>query len=443
MMRARASARLGSAVALVFLAAACTKPAAVASPPDMNHVAEEYVKLVLAVGQHDPDFVDAYYGDDAWRPAGAPVPVDALVTRAQTLWADLQKVKLPPNADELTRLRRAYLSRQIAAVESRLAMLSGEQYSFDEEAKLLYDVHPPHKTEVEFAQTLAPLEHMLSGTGSLVDRYAAFRSQYVVPRDKLDAVFTAAIQACRSRTLAHVPLPAGERFTVEYVTGKAWSAYNWYKGHYTSVIQVNTDLPITIDRVIDLACHEGYPGHHVYNVLLEKTLVRDRGWQEYTVYPLFSPQSLIAEGTANFGIDVAFPGDARTTFERETLYPLAGLDPATAGRYADVQHVVDQLSYAGNEAARKYLNGEITREAAATYLETWAMMPADRALQRTQFFDQYRSYVINYNLGKDLVRSYIERHGGTVDAPDVRWREFAKLLASPRLPSGLEDRPSK
>ena len=49
--------------------------------------------------------------------------------------------------------------------------------------------------------------------------------------------------------------------------------------------------------------------------------MRDRGWVEFTVYPLFSPQSLIAEGTANFGIEVAFPGAERTAFERETLYP--------------------------------------------------------------------------------------------------------------------------
>ena len=71
------------------------------------------------------------------------------------------------------------------------------------------------------------------------------------------------------------------------------------------------DLPVYIDRAVDLACHEGYPGHHVYNVLLDKHLVRDRGWVEFSVYPLFSPQSLIAEGTANFGIDVAFPGRER------------------------------------------------------------------------------------------------------------------------------------
>ena len=54
-----------------------------------------------------------------------------------------------------------------------------------------------------------------------------------------------------------------------------------------------------------------------------------------------------------------------------------------------------------------------------------------------RFFDQYRSYVINYNLGKDLVRAYIERRGGTADNPARRWAEFGELLSSPRLPSGL------
>src|SRR4029434_9662895 len=92
-----------------------------------------------------------------------------------------------------------------------------------------------------------------------------------------------------------------------------------------SRLQVTTDVPIYIDRAIDLACHEGYPGHHVYNVLLEKQLVRDRGWIEYSVYPLFSPQSLIAEGTANYGIEVAFPREDRMEFERRDIYPSASL----------------------------------------------------------------------------------------------------------------------
>jgi hypothetical protein len=261
-----------------------------------------------------------------------------------------------------------------------------------------------------------------------------------VPPERLSEVFDAAIAECRSRTLDHVALPAGESFTVEFVTDKSWSGYNWYQGGFRSLIQVNTDLPIYIDRAIDLACHEGYPGHHVYNALLEQHLVRERGWREFTVYALFSPQSLIAEGTANYGIEVAFSDDDRLAFERDVLFPLAGLDAARADEYYEVLTLVDRLAYAGNEAARRYLDGEIDRAAAAAWLSRYAMTPPLRAEQRTRFIDQYRSYVINYNLGKDLVKQYIESRGGTSDRPDVRWREFAALLSSPRLPSGLATR---
>jgi hypothetical protein len=200
---------------------------------------------------------------------------------------------------------------------------------------------------------------------------------------------------------------------------------------------MNTDLPIYIDRAVDLACHEGYPGHHVYNALLEKHLVRDRGWVEFSVYPLFSPQSLIAEGTANYGIEVAFPGAERIAFEKSTLFPAAGLDPSRADQYYQVQKMVDELAYAGNEAARRYLDGKIDAAAAAAWLERYALMPKDRAAQRVRFFDQYRSYVINYNLGKDLVRKYVESRPGVAGSAERRWQEFGKLLSSPRLPSTL------
>jgi hypothetical protein len=258
-----------------------------------------------------------------------------------------------------------------------------------------------------------------------------------VPADALDRVFSRAIDHARAVTRRHVPLPAGERFTVEYVTDRSWSGYNWFKGQATSLIQVNTDLPVYVDRAVDLACHEGYPGHHVYNALIERDLVGERGWIEFSVYALFSPQSLIAEGTANFGIEVALPGAARTAFERDELYPLAGLDPARAEEYAAVRAILDRLAYAGNEAARRYLDGTITHDEAVDWLERYALMPHARAEQRVRFFAQYRSYVINYNLGQDMVRAYIERRGGTADAPERRWAEFSALLSTPLAPSEL------
>jgi hypothetical protein len=401
----------------------------------MNTIAQSYVKLVLAVGQHDADYVDAYYGPPEWRKEAeaARTPLNSLLDRARQLSA--QAAGVPPPTDDLERLRHSFLRRQLEAVAARLRMLQGERLSFDEESRALYDAVAPTQPESAFQEVLNQLDARFPGSGQLVERYEAFRRAFIVPKDKLDHVFTTAIAACRERTARHVELPPGERFTVEYVTNKSWSGYNWYQGDLRSLIQVNTDLPIYIDRAIDLACHEGYPGHHVYNALLEKHLVKDRGWIEFTVYPLFSPQSLIAEGTANYGIEVAFPGEERVAYEQEVLFPAAGLDASRADEYYAVQKLVSRLEYAGNEAARRYLDGAIDAKGAADFLEKYALMPRPRAEQRVRFFDQYRSYVINYNLGKDMVRDFVERQ--SAGDPQKRWAVFEALLSSPRLPSGL------
>jgi len=436
--------RIVAALALTFAVAGFAPAGQNARRPVLeddavvDRIAEDYVKLVLALGQHDGDYVDAFYGPSQWKLAAETTKVDltTIASKAAELTAALGREREP--AEEMSRLRLHYLQRQLSSLAARVRMLKGERLTFDEESRALYDAVAPTYPDSHFQEILDRLDKRFPGSGPLVERYDAFRRAFVIPRDKLDAVFQKAIQGCRERTLAQVALPPGERFTVEYVTGKSWSGYNWYQGGFRSLIQVNTDLPVYIDRAIDLACHEGYPGHHVYNALLEKHLVKDRGWIEFTVYPLFSPQSLIAEGTANFGIEVAFPGGDRIAYEKAELFPLAGLPAARAAEYYDVQGLVDQLAYAGNEAARRYLNKEIDAAKATAWLERYALMPHDRAAQRVRFFDQYRSYVINYNYGKDLVRRYIESRGGTAEHPEKRWAEFAALLSSPRLPSGLQ-----
>jgi hypothetical protein len=415
------------------------------TPPadPLKSLAERYVKLVLAVGQHDADYVDAFYGPAEWRKeveTGKP-GLPTIDQQAVALERELAKAPgSPPVAREaeLWKLRLEYLGRQLSSLRARVAMLQGKRFTFDEESRALYDAVVPTKTAAEFEAVVKQLEARLPGTGSVIERYDAFKQAFVIPPARVDRVFQEAVRSCRERTLQHVELPADERFTVEYVTNKPWSGYNWYQGQYRSVIQVNTDLPIYVDRAIDLACHEGYPGHHVYNALLEKHLVRDRGWVEFTVYPLFSPQSLIAEGTANYGIEVAFPTEERLAYERDVLFPLAGLDATTAKEYYEVLALVDKLSYAGNEAARQYLNGTTDRNGAVDWLEKYAMYPLARAEQRVRFIDQYRSYVINYNLGKDLVRDFVTKRAGRNATDAKRWQEFVGLLSSPRLPSGLK-----
>jgi hypothetical protein len=412
----------------------------------MNAVAERYAHLVLALGQHDPDYVDAFYGPALWKTQAEKEKksLDAIGAEAAELVATLAKTAdTGTSADEMPKLRREYLQKQISALAARVRMLKGEKLRFDDESRALYDAVAPTYSDSHFDQILAQLEKKIpstnrqSGSDPLWKRYDKWRKPFVIPKEKLDTVFQLAIKECRARTQAHVALPPNESFTVEYVTNKPWGGYNWYKGNFHSVIQVNTDLPIYIDRAVDLAAHEGYPGHHVYNSLLEKNLVRDRGWMEFSVYALFSPQSLIAEGTANFGRDVAFTPSERMKFEKEVLFPAAGIDASRADEYYAVQDLMKQLDYAANEAARRLINGAIDESAAVQWLQKYAVMEPARAQQRVKFIQRYRSYVINYNLGEDMVRRYIEKRSGA--DPGKRWSEFAKLLSSPRLPSGLTD----
>jgi hypothetical protein len=426
-----------------------------AATQDMNAVAERYVHLVLALGQHDPDYVDAFYGPAEWKTQAEKEKksLDAISTEAAELLEKLgvERTAAPlvetanagDSGDEMLELRREYLRKQISALAARVRMLKGEKLKFDDESRALYDAVAPTFQDSHFDQIIAQLEKKIPGTnrqsGSdpLWKRYEEWRKPFMIPKERLDPVFQAAIKECRARTAAHIALPPNESFAVEYVTNKPWGGYNWYKGNFHSVIQVNTDLPIFIDRAIDLAAHEGYPGHHVYNSLLEKNLVRDRGWVEFSVYPLFSPQSLVAEGTANFGREVAFPTRAeRMKFEKEVLFPAAGIDSKRADEYYAVQDLIKQLDYAVNEAARRLINGEIDERAAVQWLQKYAVMEPARAQQRVKFIRRYRSYVINYNLGEDMVRRYIEKRSGT--DPEKRWSEFDKLLSSPRLPSGLQ-----
>jgi hypothetical protein len=415
----------------------------------MTRVAGQYVRLVLAVGVHDADYVDAYYGPPEWREEAVARArsLEEIDAAAASLLAELRG--LPSTIpDEPLQLRRAYLLRQTESLRARVEMLQGRRMTFDQESRALYDAVAPTFPESHFEGLIAALDSALPPPDSaradssprsvgVRERFEMWSAEFLVPAERLDTVFVTAIGACRERTARHLALPEGERFRVEYVTGKTWSAYNWYQGNFQSLIQVNVDLPITIDRAVDLACHEGYPGHHVYNVLLELHLVRERGWIEFSVYPLFSPQSLIAEGSANFGVDIAFPAGERLAFERDVLFPLAGLDSSAAETYARVRAMVDRLSFAGNEAARKYLDGEIDATEAARWLERYALMSPERARQRVRFIEQYRSYVINYNLGRDLVARFVDARAPGGVATE-RWAAFGELLASPRVASTLD-----
>ena len=399
---------------------------------DMEPLAKEYLLLELSLGQHDPAQVDAYFGPDTLKAQAEEeqLPLKDIDLRAQALAEKLESME----ESDIDPLRLKNLQLRLMALRTRAAMNLGNKLPFDQESRLLFDAIAPAYGAEHFADILAQIDALLPGDAPLPERVTAFRERFVIPPDRVGYIFTAALEECRRRTLEHIDLPKHESFEIEYVTDKPWSAYNWYEGNSHSIIQVNTDLPIYIDQAVDLGCHEGYPGHHTYNALIEQNLVRGKGWWEFSLYPLFSPQSLIAEGSGNYGVDLAFPGKERIEYERNHLFPLAGLDPTDADRYYRLLELRGQLDYAINEAARKYLDGEFTSEQAQEWLINYALDTPEKAEKRISFFDTYRSYVINYNYGKDLVEAWVEQGAAT---SNERWEQFTQLLSSPLSPSDL------
>lgn len=402
----------------------------------LDNIAESYVKLCLKIGKYDESFVDAYYGPQKWKPANETAknfPYQELKWQVNDLLHKIDEID-PQACDGIIKLRVSFLTKQLIAIGTRLDLMSGKQLPFDLEAKKLYDTQPPYEPLETFDVLVDSINSLVPGEGPLNERYLAYSKQFIISPDKLSIVFKTAIDEARKRVSKHIDLPKGEHFEISYVTNQPWSGYNWYQGNYHSLIQINTDLPIYIERAIDLACHEGYPGHHVFNTMLEKSLVNDKGWVEYMVYPLYSPQSFIAEGSANYGIEMAFPGKERLVYEKNTLFPLAGIPSSLADTYFKIQEIRKKLNFSEITIARNYLQGSISEEEAENDLMKYMLFSRDRAKQRISFYTTYRSYVINYSFGESKIDSFVREFGKT---SSDKWEAFVLLLTTPRTASIL------
>ena len=102
-----------------------------------------------------------------------------------------------------------------------------------------------------------------------------------------------------------------------------------------------------------------------------------------------------------------------------------------------------------DQAAAVDMNGDDPAALWASVIETESALitdglhvvgqPMDDAtlashLQMMDFADDYRSYVINYGLGQEMVKTWIEAQG---DSPVWRWKAMERLLSEPILPDDL------
>jgi len=421
------------------LSAGCAQETPAPVADQLDPIAEQYVRLALALGEHDSDYVDAYFGPPEWREQAQEEQRDlpGIAAQAEALLDALEGLDLASEEPLLT-LRQDYLSSHLRSLATIARMRDGLALSFDEESRLVYGFVAPSYSQDHYAAVLERLNEVLPGDGPTHERYRAFRRQFKIPDARVQAVVRAGLDECRRRTQQHMTLPEGESFSLEFVTDQPWSAYNWYQGDSQGLIQINLDRPKYLGTSISLGCHEGYPGHHAFSALLEQEFLQDRGWVEFSVLPLFSPQGIVFEGSGDLAAAVAFPGAERARFLRETIMPLAGIEGADIDALEVVRALMKQKRYAGIEAARNYLDGIWSKEATADWLTTYALVSPEGMDAWFGFTERYRAYRINYVLGQDLVESFVRKESPDGDA-DGDWRALQKLLSLPPTPAVFSD----
>jgi hypothetical protein len=385
-------------------------------------VVTSYLELCLRLGRHIDGLVDAYYG-----PPEISERIDAEELREPaSLVDDAAAVLASLDGEGLDESRRRWLRSQTVGLETVARRLAGEEVAYEDEVERCYGVRPKWIDEAVFDAAHGELEKALPGSGPLAERYQVWREGDTLGGEELEAVYRALLADFRSRTEALVGLPQGEDVEVEYVSDKPWAAYNYYLGGLRSRIEVNTDAPLSPSFVVELAAHEGYPGHHTEHSWKEQRRVREGGELEESAQMIGTPAAIISEGIAGLAAGILL-GDEEQQITAEHLRGTSvAYDPELS---RTVQEAFTPLGRVrGNAALLLHTRGASEAEA-VEYVMRWALSSRKRAEQGVRFITDpiWRSYVTTYTDGYDLCRDFV---GGDP-------AKFKRLLTEQLIPADL------
>ncbi len=364
-------------------------------------MADEYVRLTLAVQRHDPRYVDSYFGPKLWQEnarRGKPIALFTLIRSADKLLGNVQT--LGPSA------RRAFLEKQIVALQAFLRLRSGERMTWAEEARLLYDIEAERSKAKEYEVARERLQHLLPGRGELATRVLSYLNEFRAPPGRLHEVVRTCINALRERTTTLTPVPTDGNLRISYVRKKPWGAYHSYHGNCRGQISINLDFPIHLYGLFTMLAHEAYPGHHTYLSSQEHFLVKARSWREFSVHALFTPQTLVSEGMATVGLSVIMTPEERQCFLEENLAPLASIRRRDFQTYMKVWDAVGNMNGVAAEAARLLLQERMKDEEVLSFMARYGFA-RKQSLWSLRFFRNYRTYIYSYSEGERLVRAFI------------------------------------
>lgn len=382
------------------------------------------MRLTLELAQHQPSLVDAWLGPAQWRP-GPRRPVAEIRDRIVGLDAALAALPPSPESGE----RHQYLRHQVSALLVAARRSGGESMRFFDEAEASLGIRSGEAATDELAVAAArqDLEKRLAGAGTLADRYAALRRRQAVAPDRMLATWRAALDWCGDRVGRRLTLPDSEQVELEAARDLGFEARALYEGNNRTRVAIDASGATDVARLVWLAAHETYPGHHVQHVLADRDCVRTKGWIERALHPAFGRHLLCAEGAAEAGAALLLEGPA---FEEacQSVAPVAGTAAGALPDLVAVHRAVTTLDSTIPGIARAYVDGEIAGDEATRQLGADALVTSPNLL--LLLIERRRSRVLGYPVGRRLVAASV------VGAPpSERWRRLARIATTLTLPA--------
>jgi hypothetical protein len=384
-------------------------------------VVTSYLSLGLRLGRHIDGLVDAYFGPpelaEEAESEGARDPSE-LLADAVTLLEAVDDAGLEAQ-------RARWLRAQLVGLETVARKLAGEQIAYEDEVERCYGVRPRRVDEDVFEAAHQELDAALPGSGTVAERYQAWREGDGLQGDALAEVIAKLVADFQARAESLFSLPAGESVEIDYVTDEPWAAFNYYQGGLRSRIAVNTDVSLTPTFVTGLIAHETYPGHHTEHAWKEEFLVR-RGQLEETIHLVGTPQSLIAEAIAGLASEILLRDEEQQVTASHMSGTGVAYDPDVSREVQQARIPLDDVS--GNVALLLHADGGSIDEAEA-YVRRWGLTSERRAKQGVRFVTDpvWRAYVTTYTDGYRLCRDWV---GGDPT-------RFKRLLTEQLTPADL------
>jgi hypothetical protein len=392
------TARTSITALVAALVAACAP-----ATPSLDSIGARYAQAALRLAQHDPSLVDAWRGPERLEP-GPRGPVKQIAADITALLDDAARALTGiSSAEEQARLR--YLSLQLTALRFAADRQLGREASVDEQAAEEFALELPPLDAPAVQQHLAEIDRLLPGKGTVRERVGDLRRRIMVPSEKRREVFEAAISTCRDASAPVFPLPARAGIEIgfsEFGQHQGWDGFADHTGDYHTQIWINEEVPLDVSRALRLACHEGYPGHHVQHAMIDQ-LFESRQWIELRLTPVFGRHLLLTEGAAEVASDLAIPADRRAALYREKLFPAAEVDAVDAAVLVRVEDLQRELLPVVTDVARAYLAGTITKARARERLANEALV-ADAGVMLA-LIERQRARALVYGEGRRLIYS--------------------------------------